>query len=177
MQPMLQILFTESQIFASDWKIWVVILFVVLVVGRKLVLVAKGPGSVGWGYKAAAIIGVALPVCLVLSFMAMRLTTIVDSQGISFGFSWIGKTNNRILWHDVEKAFVRQYKPIDEYGGWGWRDGERPGEGAYNVKGDMGLQLVYKGHKRLLIGTQQSQRLTTVIDSLTNAGIIRDKAK
>ncbi len=173
---MLQVLFTESQIFASDWKIWLIILFVMLIVGRKLVMFAKRPSSVGWGYKAAAILGIALPVVLVLGFMAMSLTTIIDAEGISFGFSWVGKTSNRILWRDVEKVYVRQYKPLDEYGGWGWRDGERPGEGAYNVKGDMGLQLIYKGHKRLLIGTQQPEKLKTIVDSLNKSGIIHSVA-
>jgi hypothetical protein len=172
---MLAILFTESQIFASDWKIWAVVLFAGLLVVRKVAMLGRKSRTIGWGYKTAAIVGFVLPILLVLGFMVMHLTTIIDEQGISFGFSWVGKTSNRILWTNVQKAYVRQYKPLDEYGGWGWRDGEREGEGAYNVKGDMGLQLVYDGHKRLLIGTQQAEQLKNVIDSLYKAGIVNTK--
>ena len=54
--------------------------------------------------------------------------------------------------------------PISEYLGWGIRAGSN-GK-AYNVKGNIGLQLVLKNDKRVLFGTQQPNELQKAIDRI-----------
>ena len=61
-------------------------------------------------------------------------------------------------------VYTRTYSPMREYGGWGIRFG-KSGK-AYNIKGDEGLQLVFKNGKRLLIGSQKSQELAQAVDSI-----------
>ena len=56
-------------------------------------------------------------------------------------------------WAELEEIYVREYSPISEFGGWGWRFGM--GGKAYNISGDQGIQLVFKNGKKLLIGTQK----------------------
>ena len=52
----------------------------------------------------------------------------------------------------MDQVHVRTYSPVIEYGGWGMRYG-RNGT-AFNVRGNVGIQIVKKDGKRILIGTQ-----------------------
>lgn len=90
-----------------------------------------------------------------------RLTTHIDSRGISFRlfpFQWKEKT---LLWQDIELAQVRTYKPIQDFGGWGLR-WSRNGR-SYSVKGNNGIQLVLRNQKRILVGTQKSEIVEEMI--------------
>ncbi|MCD6544585.1 MAG: hypothetical protein J7K34_08760 [Flavobacteriaceae bacterium] len=75
-----------------------------------------------------------------------------------------------IAWSELSKCYVRKYSPISEFGGWGIRGVQRKGfwdfrkKGmAYNVKGDMGIQLIFKDDGKLLIGTQDPEKAEMVI--------------
>jgi hypothetical protein len=65
---------------------------------------------------------------------------------------------NEISWNDVLTIEVRKYKPIREYGGWGYRFSFKNGK-AYNISGNMGLQIVLKNGDKILIGTQKPDEL------------------
>ena len=61
---------------------------------------------------------------------------------------------------------IREYKPIMEYGGWGIR-----GFGsnrALNIKGKIGLQLVFKNGQKLLIGTQKADEIVKILAPFKN---------
>jgi hypothetical protein len=64
------------------------------------------------------------------------------------------------------KAYIRKYNPIKDYGGWGIRWGSFRKGNAYNMSGNMGLQLVFKDGKKLLFGTQRSSELDQIIEQL-----------
>ncbi len=58
---------------------------------------------------------------------------------------------------EMEKWEVRTFSPIKEYGGWGKRHGKSGA--ALTIKGNQGLQLIFKNGHKLLIGTQNSETL------------------
>ena len=60
---------------------------------------------------------------------------------------------------------VRQYKPLSEYGGWGLRYGSS-GK-AYNVSGNIGIQLHFKDGSTLLIGTNKKEEVEVVLKQIT----------
>jgi hypothetical protein len=66
-------------------------------------------------------------------------------------------------WNEVQQCYIREYSPIFEYGGWGWRYSFSNGR-AYNVSGKIGLQIVLKNGKRILIGTQKANKLKEYIE-------------
>ena len=67
-----------------------------------------------------------------------------------------------IPWSEIGKIYVRNYNPISEYGGWGYR---KWGEGrAYNTKGRQGLQLVLKDGSKPLVGTQKKDELEKIVE-------------
>ena len=102
------------------------------------------------------------PVVALISIMAMAsvsLKTRIEPDAIFVGFPLLG--TRKIPKSTIDKAYVRQYSPIGEYGGWGYRIG-RNGK-AYNTMGDQGLQLELRDGSRILIGTQRPAELGRVI--------------
>jgi hypothetical protein len=71
-----------------------------------------------------------------------------------------------IAWNQLESCSVRTYSPLGEYGGWGIKYGLGGAGKVYNVRGNQGLQLVFKDGSRLLIGTQKPLELQEIVDKM-----------
>jgi len=100
-----------------------------------------------------------------LIFSFVKLDTEIDEHGINIKYSYFYK--RRVLFNDIAAAYVRKYRPIVEYGGWGikgWKKSNR----AYNVRGNKGLQLELLDSDRVLIGTQKPDELAEIIEKIKN---------
>lgn len=53
-----------------------------------------------------------------------------------------------------------------DYGGWGLRLGFFGKGRAYNISGNIGMQIVFKDGKKLLIGTQKSAEIKSFLERL-----------
>ncbi|MDC7996319.1 hypothetical protein [Altibacter sp. HG106] len=93
----------------------------------------------------------------------LRLKTTINEQGIQYQFKGFHRAPKEIDWRDLDQAYVRTYRPLSEYGGWGIRGSLGTSNKAYNVRGNKGLQLVFKNGNRILIGTQQPEILKKVL--------------
>tara|TARA_R110002073_G_scaffold40547_5_gene114999 strand:- start:105072 stop:105587 length:516 start_codon:yes stop_codon:yes gene_type:complete len=99
---------------------------------------------------------------------SLKLKTRIDEKGIYYQFIPFHFSMKLILWRDLENAYVRKYDAISEYGGWGIKGGAfwRKSKGvAYNVKGDLGLQLTLKTGKKILIGTQKEHEIKRILST------------
>jgi len=123
----------------------------------------SGPSLVGGGVLLA----------IILLFLALRLETRLDGEGIHLRFSPLTPRGHRIPWKEVDRVWVRTYHPIREYGGWGIRMGLGGRGRAWNVQGNVGLQLVLKDGRRILVGTARGSQLRVVLSGLVARGIIR----
>ncbi len=108
-----------------------------------------------------------IPVLLLL--YSIKLKTSIDEIGIHYKFTPFHFSRKTIRWNEIEKCFVRTYNPIKEYGGWGYRTsfGKKKGS-AFNVKGNLGIQLELKSGKKLLIGTQKEIEVRETISRYVN---------
>lgn len=104
-------------------------------------------------------------VILPLMIWSFKLVTTIDQSAITYRLSPLHFRTKRIPWSEVQESFIRKYKPMREYGGWGLRYGFRNGW-AFNMKGNMGMQLVLRNGKRILIGTQRPEELRAYLVSL-----------
>lgn len=111
------------------------------------------------GAEIGLYIVTAVLVLVAILFQTFTLTTTVVGDGLKIRGMWF--VNRKILFSDIEKAEMRQYRPLVEYGGWGYRIG--PSGKAYNAQGDEGVQLVLKGGGRVLIGSQRAMELANII--------------
>ena len=73
----------------------------------------------------------------------------------------------RIISRESVKAFgIRQYKPLKEYGGWGIKYGMGRVGKAYNVKGNIGMQLELKNGQKVLFGTQRADAFQRAMEKM-----------
>jgi hypothetical protein len=93
-----------------------------------------------------------------------KLITNINREGIEVKYIPFHRHPRFYIWDSIERADVRQYRPLIEYGGWGLRGIGK--NRAFNATGNIGLQLVFKDGKKLLIGTQKPAEIEAVLASL-----------
>ena len=75
--------------------------------------------------------------------------------------------NKLIAKEEIQRYEIRKYSPIIDYGGWGVRRGfGRKWQKAFNVSGNIGLQLYLTNGKKVLFGTQRSQAILYAMDEM-----------
>ena len=110
-----------------------------------------------------------ISIAITSSFIFLfKLSTRIDETGIHykfFPFHWKYKI---IRWNSIDKAYIRTYDAISEYGGWGlkgsvlWKKSKGK---AINVSGDIGIQLELKNNKKILIGTKKEAEAKSVLNT------------
>ncbi len=164
--------YKEIQKFKQKW-IWFLLIgmFGLFIWGAIHQLILGKP----WGNNPAPdyilILFSIIPIGLILLFYYSKLETTITERGITYRFIPFLK-KHVIDWNMVEYAEVRKYKPLREYGGWGIRFGIK-GK-AFNVSGNVGIELKLKNRKRtILFGTQNPEELKRVIEQLIEKRIIK----
>lgn len=119
---------------------------------------------------ALLIMGLTLfaPVIVFIMFLVLKLETHIDEKGISYRFNLFHFKTKFISWDEVKTAYVRKYSPIRDYGGWGIRYNWMRSDRAFNVSGNIGLQLILKAGKKILLGTNQKDELLLALINLKN---------
>lgn len=156
-------LFREVQRFTQPW-LWIVLLapaaFAWWAVIQQIGLgvpFGNNPGSDMLVIILWLAMGIAMPGLMA----SLRLNTEVREDGIYARFVPFHLRWRRFAFSDLKTIEARKYSPIMDYGGWGIR-WSFAGT-AYNVKGNMGIQLVLNNGKRVLIGTQQPDAFMAAI--------------
>jgi hypothetical protein len=155
--PQDPVYFREIQTFRQPW-IWTLLMVMTLAAvtlfgyGMIKQLVFGQP----WGDRpmsdsALAIVGPSV----------IQLKLVVEVRGDGLYIRFFPLSRQIIGYENIEESYVRTYRPLKEYGGWGIRYG-RKGK-AYNVSGNQGVQLKLSGGKQLLIGSQQPKKLADAI--------------
>ena len=99
-----------------------------------------------------------------LLFQKSKLITKITGTEIRLRYPPFFSKEKIIPIETIKMMEVRKYNPIWEFGGWGIRHGIK-GK-AYNVKGNIGLQIYFKNGKRLLIGTQKKDQVEWATNKL-----------
>lgn len=103
-----------------------------------------------------------------LFIFSIKLKTRIDEQGIHYQFFPFNSKLKLIPWSELEQCFCRKYKPLSEFGRWGYnRINSRNGR-ALNIRGNWGIQLVFKNGKKLLLGTQKPNDINNILETYTN---------
>ena len=152
--------FREVQQFRQPW-LWALMavtgLAVVLGMGAVLLAWSRGEGTV-WLVLGIGLIAV-LEGALFWFLWYGALITEVGDDALSVRFRPF--KGRQINYGSIQSAVAREYSPIREFGGWGYRIG--PHSNAYNVSGNRGVQLTFTDGKPLLIGSQESEALAAAI--------------
>ncbi|WP_458627378.1 hypothetical protein [Winogradskyella sp. PC D3.3] len=156
-------IFKEEQRFNQVWLIIVLMVSAIVPISVYINEYLEDPSKSSVLELTGLILVVILVTGLIFFF---KLTTRIDEKGIHykfFPFHWSFKV---IKWDEIHKVYVRTYDPIGEYGGWGLKGGilwNKSKGKAINVSGDIGIQLILKNEKKILIGTQKQDEVKNVI--------------
>lgn len=151
--------FTEVQGFHQLW-LWAILLSIQTFLIGVLFSQSVFDKFVGNNPPPSGVLSMLILFFLLLDYLfwKIKLMTLIDDNGVYYRFSLFQKKFKFHAWDEIEACYTRTYKPLWEFGGWGFRIGFSNGI-AYNVSGNKGLQLVLKNNKRILIGTQEDSEL------------------
>jgi len=167
-----KIFFRESQQFRQLWLL--ILLFctmVPLAIFSIYALVQQMLKGIPIGDNPAPnwiIVVQLLLVCgLLILFFVMKLEVFIDKVGIHYRFFPLIWKTETLKQDEKDEYKVRKYNPIGEYGGWGIKSGLSKNVGkAYNVSGNMGLQLILTNDKKVLFGTQKAQSILFAMETM-----------
>ncbi|MDC1432142.1 hypothetical protein N8201_03525 [Polaribacter sp.] len=153
--------FKEEQRFRQVWLMVLLGFSLLVPVGLIIREYIKDNTSMTTNEFLGSLIGIIASVLLIFIF---KLSTRIDEKGIHYQFFPFHFSMKTLLWSEITKAEIRTYDPIGEYGGWGLRYSFNKKKGnAVNVSGDIGIQLTLKNGKKLLIGTQKKEAVSSVL--------------
>ena len=153
--------FKEEQRFRQVWLMVLLGFSLLVPVGLIIKEYIKDNTSMTTNEFLGSLIGIIASVLLIFIF---KLSTRIDEKGIHYQFFPFHFSMKTLLWSEITKAEIRTYDPIGEYGGWGLRYSFNKKKGnAVNVSGNIGIQLTLKNGKKLLIGTQKKEAVSSVL--------------
>ncbi|MEQ8187089.1 MAG: DUF6141 family protein [Candidatus Eremiobacterota bacterium] len=148
-----EIIFTEIQKMRQPW-VWAIIFLPLALVIWHWKKMLPDPVML----ILPLIMGILCP----LLFYICNLTTEVRADGLYFRFFPFQLSFHKINVSDIKTYEVRTYRPIMEYGGWGIRYSLTCGK-AYNVSGNLGIQLVLKNGSKILFGSQKPEEFVEAL--------------
>jgi hypothetical protein len=161
------ILFHEQQRF-NQWWFWLILVLINIIpfygIYQQIIM------GQTFGTKPMSNTGLIIFACftilLPLFIFSFRLVTLIKQDGIYVRFYPIQTKMKFYSWTDINKLYIRKYKPLMEYGGWGLRYGFSGNGRALNVSGNVGLQIEFNNGNKLLIGTNKSNVMKEVLTKL-----------
>lgn len=157
-------IFKEEQRFTQPW-----ILVLLLASGTIPIIIVLSTYMMDDSQVTLTEVIATISITLLVSILIFlfKLTTRIDETGIHYQFFPFHLKLKTIPWNEIEKAYIRTYDAISEYGGWGLKGGffwKKSKGTAINVSGNIGIQLELKNGKKLLIGTNLEEQAKQVLN-------------
>jgi hypothetical protein len=169
-----KIYYTEEQRH-DQWWLWLILIvstlagvgpFLYGIYSQTVLEKPFGDKPVSTNGLIAICIGMALLMGLIMFFVAgSRLKTKIDKEGIWYCYPPLSRRWKKISREEIERFEIRTIRPNREYGGYGIHRNPKFGT-AYIVSGKIGLQLYLKNGKKVLIGTQKKQAITSAMGKM-----------
>ena len=159
--------FSEKQsAYRKPWILLITVTCMAILIGMYMYQLWTG---VPVGDKPMSDTGYLIMIVLLGGLFGLLLSTTLhlqmDERGVRYRFwpfigGWITHS-----WHDLESVEIRKYRPLLEYGGWGYRFSAKGR--ALTLGGRVGVQIKTKGAKRVLIGVENDTEAARVIEYYT----------
>ena len=95
--------------------------------------------------------------------LSAKLTTEIWSDGIRYKFPPLVPKIRFIPVSEIVSVNVEKYRPIIEFGGWGWRRRMLRRKTAYNVSGKIGIRVMKQDGRMILFGTHQEEEMKRAV--------------
>jgi hypothetical protein len=163
--------FKEEQRFTQTWLIVLLTVSIMIPIAIIVQEYLKKNTKMTTNEFGLSLAGILVTVLFIFLF---KLSTRIDEKGIHYQFFPFHFSLKTITWAEIKTAKVRNYNPIGEFGGWGIKGGSlwNKSKGkAISISGDIGIQIVLKNDKKLLIGTQREGDAKRVLGTYQNKTI------
>lgn len=160
-----KVLFKETQQFRQWW--WIVLALGSTVPTMLFSIYALYQKTVN-GIQVGDAMLIILPFfmgIMIWVFFSLKLEVWIDQDGIHYRFYPLISKNKIISKEEIQRYEIRKYSPLLDYGGWGIKKRFKWGR-AYNVSGNIGLQLYLKTGRKVLFGTLRSQAIIYAMDEM-----------
>ncbi|MDR1221740.1 MAG: hypothetical protein LBL07_02520 [Tannerella sp.] len=163
-----EVIYYERQHF-KQWSLWLLMggINAIFITGCVKQLFLGHPfGNNPMSDTALIIVSASMFLLTALLFY-MTLNTVINKEGIYVWFHPVQFRKKYFSWEEIERVYIRKYSPVREYGGWGNRIGFGGKSGsAYNMYGNIGLQIILKNSNKLLIGTSNPDGMTAILKKI-----------
>jgi len=170
-----KLLFKEEQSF-HQWWLWLIIIsstlistvpFMIGIYTQEVLEKPWGnhPGSTGL-LVFVLVLDLLIMLGIIWLFLKISLQVEIREGGLHYKFPPLLVKWKTIAKEEIESFTVRTYRPVSEFGGWGIKGSRR--KKAYNVSGNIGLELVLKNGRKVLFGTQKSQAIKYAMEKMMN---------
>lgn len=158
-------LFSEKQRFTQIW-VWLLLLSINAFFFGELIkneIFPSAPFGISKVYQFGVefYIGAFAIISSTIFILSIKLETLIKADGIYVRFFPIHQSFKFYAWEDLDKCFIREYRPLFDYGGWGYRGSSK--NRVLNVSGNKGIQLIMKDGTKLLIGTKKPDKVTETL--------------
>ncbi|MDR0419987.1 MAG: hypothetical protein LBH30_00825 [Prevotellaceae bacterium] len=129
----------------------------------------------------------AVALLIIVFVCCISMKTVINSEGIYVKMFPFNRKYQYFTWDEIQKAYIRKYRPLVEYGGWGCRNTfkfrlsfitriryclnskklfSKQNSEVMSISGNKGLQIEFTDGSKLLIGTHKSEELTEILKKL-----------
>jgi hypothetical protein len=170
-----KLIYREEQSFRQSifpWLTFAVILFVIgrfgldfyqqFYLGRPSSEEPMSKNGLIWG----SIISFVVMSAVFVFLLNGSLVTEIWSDGVRYKFTPIIRKLRHIPLTDIASANVEKYRPLVEFGGWGWRKRLLSRKTAYNISGRIGVRVILKNGSQILFGTRQQDEMKRAVEKM-----------
>lgn len=97
-------------------------------------------------------------ILFMLILLNIKLEVSIDDEGLEFRYWPFVSRRKRIPREEIGNIEVVRYKPILEYGGWGYRFSLKTRGRAYTISGRHGIRVNMKNGSHVLFGTKKEDQ-------------------
>jgi hypothetical protein len=165
---MAKILFQEVQHFRGN-PLWTVLLSIPVILFLSVlgyqVITGETVGEHPMSNTSLVLLSLFVLVPSLWASRRVKLTTIIDEEKIRYGWNMPTDELNEIRLEDIKEWSVIRYGFV----GYGYRTSRKYGT-IHNLSGSKGLQIETRSGEKVLIGTHQADKLSSVIQQIKTSG-------
>lgn len=170
-----RLIYREEQSFRQSFIPWIMLASMLFVIGGisvsfyQQLYLGKPYGNepmsnngLIWG----SIISFVVMTAAFILILSGRMVTEIWTDGIGFYFSPFIRKMRHIPLADITSVEVAKYRPIIEFGGWGFRKRLLSRKTAYNISGRIGVRVIKKNGSQVMFGTQKQEEMKRAVEKM-----------
>lgn len=159
------LLFEEIQNYRRSWVLFVLLLIDITLFSIYYFQFHKENSWTLFNEESLAALCLLASVLSILLVM-VNLHTRITAKGLYVQFFPFHFSTRYYSWEQMQDIYIREYNPLKEFGGWGYRISIFGKGTAYNLGGHTGIQIILKNQKKLLLGTRKAAEIHELLYKL-----------